>query len=825
MKKILLLGLSIFIVSFGFPQMNINHELRDVINQTNQFNPNNKIGVLITVNDESKSDLSEIRESIQYSIGKHYSAYLTPQQILQLAEKNKNINISGGYKASILLDSARINNKVDLVHNGVEGLDRAYKGKNVIVGVIDTGIDYRHPDFLDENGSNRVKAIWDLSLDATDFPGYSPPNGFSVGIECDAETIASGNCPSVDSTYVVPHGTGVSSVAAGYDAANNGFYSGMAPEAELVVVGVSFSGSVVNQILDGAKFIYDYAQARGLPCVINLSIGFWGSSNDGVDPYTEALEELISAENGRSFVTANGNSGKSKLHLSFTPNNTKQFNYLPWRGRLRGSGFVLYADEGNYENLVFQFQADNKNKDLETEAISKEYTIADFDFENNNGVFEDTIVGLNGRDFATLRVEAEKYKHYLGLRATITGAYPRNHWRLIISGTGKFDVYSGPELGLSRLLSLNNLPTNFPDQDLYREPDLTQNISGLFNASDHVISAGIYHNNTVEYTNFDGEIFNYNKNYPNDLILEGDVALGSSRGPTRDGRVKPDISAPSNLVLAATGLNRLERYKNFDSSNLARKKITSDGLHYTFGGSSASAPSVAGVVALLFEKYPKLSWQEVKEIITSTASKDEFTGDQLPDNLFGYGKLNAFDAIVNAPQILPTETIEFTVEENQYNAELNWKTSVEINNQHFAIYRSTNGEEFEKIATVNAIGDTRITQSYSYIDENIGLSAHQVYYFIKVIDIDESEVSTQVEVLSFGADELTVFSNPVMQGDELVVVYNNMQLVELYNSVGQLVKQIQPESETSCTIRTAGLAKGTYFLVVNGSESTKVVVQ
>lgn len=94
-----------------------------------------------------------------------------------------------------------------------------------------------------------------------------------------------------------------------------------------------------------------------------------------------------------------------------------------------------------------------------------------------------------------------------------------------------------------------------------------------------------------------------------------------------------------------------------------------------------------------------------------------------------------------------------------------------------------------------------------------------------MIDIDESEVSTQVEVLSFGSDELTVFSNPVMQGDELVVVYNNMQLVELFNSVGQLVKQIQPESETSCTIRTAGLAKGTYFLVVNGSESTKVVVQ
>ena len=61
----------------------------------------------------------------------------------------------------LLNDSTRSQYHINEVHNGLGGLTQGYTGKGVLMGVVDNGIDYRHPDFLDSNGRTRVLRYWD----------------------------------------------------------------------------------------------------------------------------------------------------------------------------------------------------------------------------------------------------------------------------------------------------------------------------------------------------------------------------------------------------------------------------------------------------------------------------------------------------------------------------------------------------------------------------------------------------------------------------------------------------------------------------------------
>ncbi|WP_448583922.1 S8 family serine peptidase [Thermocrinis sp.] len=97
----------------------------------------------------------------------------------------------------------------------------------------------------------------------------------------------------------------------------------------------------------------------------------------------------------------------------------------------------------------------------------------------------------------------------------------------------------------------------------------------------------------------------------------GKIAFFSSRGPTRDGRIKPDITAPGYFVLGPLAGSTDE--------------------YILMAGTSMTTPIVAGLVALLLETNPNLDVFEVRNILTSQALSDGFTGS-LPNNIYGYGK-------------------------------------------------------------------------------------------------------------------------------------------------------------------------------------------
>jgi len=74
-------------------------------------------------------------------------------------------------------------------------------------------------------------------------------------------------------------------------------------------------------------------------------------------------------------------------------------------------------------------------------------------------------------------------------------------------------------------------------------------------------------------------------------------------------------------------------------------KLAQDGLHLRDGGTSSAAPAVAGTVALYLQKNPSANWAGIKNRVTLCAIQDIFTGSNLPNNTWGYGKLDAVNVM------------------------------------------------------------------------------------------------------------------------------------------------------------------------------------
>ena len=190
-------------------------------------------------------------------------------------------------------------------------------GRGVIVGTIDSGIDYTHPDFRGENGETRILFLWDQSGTG------SPPAGFTRGVEYDSAALNAA-LKNPQPLSVIPamdtlgHGTAVAGIAAGNGRASGGAELGAAPGAALIAVRLGERGrggsARTTDIMRALKYITDRALALNMPVAINLSFG----TNDGSHGGSSLFEAYIDAVAGRwktVIVAATGNEGFAGHHF------------------------------------------------------------------------------------------------------------------------------------------------------------------------------------------------------------------------------------------------------------------------------------------------------------------------------------------------------------------------------------------------------------------------------------------------------------------------------------------------------------------------------
>ena len=486
--------------------------------------------------------------------------------------------------------------RVNPVHTGPPGL----RGAGVIVGIIDSGIDWRHQAFRNATGKTRVLRIWDQSL--TPIAGESSPAPFGYGVEYNAAHINTALTAANPLSVVrhmddsIGHGTHVSGIAAGDGSvAGNGVpaftYVGVAPEADIVVVANRVTTDALGDsasTLDAVQYIVNLAQSLGRPCVINLSQGDNIGPHDGTSLLERGIDNLLGGQ-GRLMVKSAGNAANGSIHASgnvtsgqaiqlpalFPASNTSPDTIDIWYAGADRFSLRITPPGGNASATVNPGSSTTLN------------------FPGGNQVFVDSVIGHpnNGDN-----------RIYLQFSKGSASSIAAGSWTIRLGGTtvvvGKWHAW----------IERGSLIPQFTGP--FRNDAVTISVPGT---AHEVITAASY------ITKGAGV---------------GNLATSSSRGPTRDGRQAPTLAAPGQSIMsAAVGASGTNQY-------------------VLMGGTSMAAPHVTGVIALMLQAKPKLTQEQAIKCLTNKARSDAFTGST-PNSDWGAGKMDAQQAVQCVSQSTP----------------------------------------------------------------------------------------------------------------------------------------------------------------------------
>jgi subtilisin family serine protease len=510
------------------------------------------------------------------------------------------------------IDISRVEAKVNQLHNGT-GISRPYKGNGVVVGVIDSGIDWKHQDFKNAGG-NRIRYLWDMSSSG------NPPSGYGYGTEYTKAQLDANQCAQVDGNDGYGHGTHVAGTAAGNGGALSN-YIGMAPESDIVFIkgfrtGPGFAST---DVVNGCNYIFEKAQQLSKPAVINLSLGGHFGPHDGSSLYEQALSNLTSS--GKIIVAAAGNEGGETIHLSYPVEGTSFNGSLETIISLYNGAQIFAADMwyngGNIMVGLIAYNSTTGNMIGYTPPIAPGQKIENQPFSVAGTTYGYVTVDAtetnnpnNGANRVIFIIDSNNGQINIG---NVT-------WTLYTYGTGTFDAWA---------ITGGQFSTATPNS--YVRPGDDQKTVGMPSTANKVICIGSYVTKT-QWIDING----VTQNQPGNPVM-GKISNFSSIGPSRDGRIKPDLVAPGEVIIAA--------YSSF-LTQTPSSNILQGGKHQKMQGTSMATPHVAGVVALLLEKNPALDYDQTVTILKNTTVKDGFTGTSA-NNTYGYGKLDAYNAFQN----------------------------------------------------------------------------------------------------------------------------------------------------------------------------------
>ncbi len=217
-------------------------------------------------------------------------------------------------------------------------------GKGILIAVIDSGIDYAHPEFLNPEGTTRIEVIWDQTIEG------NPPVGYQRGTLYTKEQIDEALQQGNDRLSVVPsvdlsgHGTHVAGICAGN--------SGVAPESQIVIVKLGTpskrSFPRTTELMEAVNFVTQFALERRMPIAINLSFGNNYGGHDGSSLLETYLNDIASI--GRMVISCgSGNEGSTGRHyggqLLEGENATIQLSISEYESSMNLQIWKSYADQ------------------------------------------------------------------------------------------------------------------------------------------------------------------------------------------------------------------------------------------------------------------------------------------------------------------------------------------------------------------------------------------------------------------------------------------------------------------------------------------------
>lgn len=581
-----------------------------------------------------KGNVEEIRKetealggTFKYAAGEIAAIRISISKIKQLAEVGSILRIeSNDLKLQPMNDQLVVNNHVQEVHYGFD-LPQGYDGTGVVMGIIDEGIDYTHPDFRDEFGNTRIKYLWDQSIINFDTSTQAQPHGYGkefIGAQIDTST------QHFDHQF--SHGSHVAGIACGGGLAVNN-YKGVAPKSDIIVVKMNLNqpdNDFLTSLADAVLYIFTRADQLNKPVVINISLGTYFGSHDAKDIQAQTIDFLVSQKPGRVIVCSAGNAGTAPLHLGYDLSADTSFTWF--QASSQGIYMQLWGDSGSFENAQVSVGIDRVQPDHKylgglpfKSIVSQIGAIKTDTIYNGNqrlGIVQSLAQSINGSYSMEYFITPDSVVNISGSDTS------RYFWRLMTKGSGRMDSWSLD-------MVFDNLPDSisYPFIKKYKKPDTDQTIVSSFTCSEKVITVGSYVNRN-SYTNA-------NFSVTRDTTLHtGELSTFSSRGPTRDGRIKPDITATGEWVLSCARQDELNILSATEPEKVAAGK-----KHKRSSGTSMASPAVAGIAALYLQKNPNADWLEVKNAIINCADRDAFTSTSLPNNKWGYGKVNAYAAV------------------------------------------------------------------------------------------------------------------------------------------------------------------------------------
>lgn len=493
---------------------------------------------------------------------------------------------------------------------------RPVDGSGVIIGFVDTGVDLSHPDLKFPNGTSKVLYLWDQTVSG------KPPKGFTYGVECSWNEINSGSCLERDT---FGHGTHVASIAASSGLAS-GKYLGIAPGASLIVVksGRELCGGDSwtfedSAIIDGLQYLAGRARALGMRLVVDLSLGGNIGGHDGTSPLELAIDDLNAQ--GVIVAASAGNDAGNQVHA---------------KGVLSGASpaRVNWGVIGQAKNATLDLWYPRDRRISAVLVTPSGETVPGPTPAGGT----DTSHGLVKIVAATAAKGNE-----LAISVQTQDVLSATGWTVML------DVMDdGPPVSWDAWVdsdSCSSPSASFSSGDRYGIDE-----SGTVSVpatSDGALAVGAYVTKNSWMT----------KSGRNVLLKDyhvGEIAPFSSRGPTRDGRTKPDISAPGLFVASARSVDVLPSDSDPDQ------------YHRVLAGTSMAVPHVAGMVALMLQYKPQLTSQEVRSILIEGTNLDgftEFIDESNGSNEWGWGKADARTAtsLFRVSSVLPSLPSAFGV--------------------------------------------------------------------------------------------------------------------------------------------------------------------